>query len=697
MRAALSLVILGLAAAAQGAQGPVPIILISVDTLRADHLSCYGSRGRRTPNIDAIANGGTLFSQANAQVPLTLPSHVSLLTSRYPFASRIEDNGQLVPSGAVTLATILKSHGYRTAAFIGGFVLDRRFGLNQGFDVYDSPFALSDQAETDAGNLKRLGEDVSRTASDWIDKNAGAPFFVFLHLFDLHTPENLPKAIRARFPGPRYDAELGYIDEVLGKFWSFLGKRGVLDKALVVFLADHGESLGEHGENTHGYFIYQSTLSVPLIFHWPVGGTRAPPKVDEPVSLMDVAPTILHFLNFPVPNSFQGKTLPRLDAQASPEPHQIYSESLYSHNHFNTSALLSLRVGKYKYIQAPKPEFYDLTADPEERHNLYSAQIPAASDYRRQLNTLRARYAPKSAPTANPATAETVARLRSLGYLAGTSANSGSLTTGPDPKDRIADYSKYRHALTLATAGSLHESNTLLEGILSDDPGLLEVRNMLGLNYQHLGEHDAAAKNFREVVEKDPLNAGAHLNLATSYSRLNRLNEALREAQAAIAAASGAGSASEHIMIPAKEMVGAIRVNNAEYDQARAEYTGLLTIAPADYEAHYNLAWLDSREGHTAEAFVHLQAAVKSNPASSLAHNALGSIYLQRKELEHAGEEFGEAVRLDPRFVFARYNLGLVLQLQGAKDAAAEQFREALKVDPQFQPARAALTRMGLN
>ena len=273
------------------------------------------------------------------------------------------------------------------------------------------------------------------------------------------------------------------------------------------------------------------------------------------------------------------------------------------------------------------------------------------------MNTLRARFASKSPSAANAVSSETVARLRSLGYLAGSAASSASLTHGPDPKDRINDYSKYRHALTLATAGSLRESNTLLESILSNDPGLLEVRNMLGLNFQRLGEHDVAVKNFREVVEKDPANAAAHLDLATSYSRLNRLNEALREAQAAIAAASDAGSASEHIVIPAKEMVAAIRVHNAEYDQARAEYTSLLAIAPNDYEAHYNLAWLDSREGHTSEAFVHLQAAVKSNPASATAHNALGSIYLQRKDLEPAGKEFAEAARLDPKFAFARITI----------------------------------------
>jgi tetratricopeptide (TPR) repeat protein len=684
-----------LAVSAYGAPGQVPVILISVDTLRADYLSCYASRARSTPNIDSLTKGGTLYSQANTPVPLTLPAHTSLLSSTYPFSNRIQDNGQLVPSGLVTLQGILKSRGYKTAAFVGGFVLDRRFGLSKDFDVYDSPFALSAQGDTDASNLKRLGEDVAKNAVGWIEKNSSNPFFLFLHLFDLHTPENLPKAVRARFPGPRYSAELSYVDEVIGNFLSALRKRGLYDKALIVFLSDHGESLGEHGENTHGYFIYQSTLAVPLIFHWPSGSPQAPARIDEPVSLLGVAPSILRFLNIPAPAAFQGKTLPGFDSKTA-APEQIYAESLYGHNHFNTSSLNSLRVGKYKYIHAPKPELYDLAADPTERHNLYADQTTMANKYSKQLSGMRARFKPASEKPSNPVSPEVMARLRSLGYLSGTASSSSSTDSGPDPKDRLADYSKYRQALTLATAGSLRDSNKLLDSILMSDARLLEVRNMLALNQQRLGDHQAAARNFRQVIQGDPQNAGAHLNLALSCSRLDNLDEALREAEAAIAIASSAGSSQTHTTIAAKEIVGAIRIRNSEYGKARAEYASLLKLDPANFEAHYNLAWLDSREGHADDAFAHLKAAVESNPSNSVAHNALGSIYLQRRDLDRAGKEFSEAVRLDPQFSFAHYNLGLVLDLKGAKDAAADQFREALKIDPRFEAARSALARKGL-
>src|SRR5581483_8016493 len=235
----MRLVPLFLAILAGSSAAAPPVILISVDTLRADRLSCYGAR-QQTPRIDSLAKGGTLLSQASAQVPLTLPSHLSLLSSTYPFSNGVEDNGQVAPV-MVTLASVLKGRGYRTAAFVGGFVLDKRFGLDQGFDVYDSPFAAPGDREAEAADLKRLGEDVVRSATEWIGKNAATPFFVFLHLFDLHTPENLPPAVRARFPGPRYEAELAYVDEVLGRFLDFLAQRALLDKALIVFLSDHGE------------------------------------------------------------------------------------------------------------------------------------------------------------------------------------------------------------------------------------------------------------------------------------------------------------------------------------------------------------------------------------------------------------------------------------------------------------------------
>ena len=244
--------------------------------------------------------------------------------------------------------------------------------------------------------------------------------------------------------------------------------------------------------------------------------------------------------------------------------------------------------------------------------------------------------------------------------------------------------------------GNLEESNAVLERLLARLPDQIEVRSLLALNQQQLGDNASAVKNLRGLLERDPTNAAAHLNLAISYSRLDRLDDAIRELQAALTISSKAGSPLEHVTIPAEETLGGIRLRRKEYDAAAAQFRHLLTLAPQNYEAHFNLAWLAGQSGHLDEAIAHLQSAIKADPASAAAHNALGSIYLQQKDLERAGSEFREAVRLDPRLAFAHYNLALVLGSKGDRDGAAREFRESLKADPQLQPARDALKRMGL-
>jgi hypothetical protein len=447
-----------------------------------------------------------MFTQVNTQVPLTLPSHVSLLTSTYPFANGVEDNGQQLGPNAVTLATVLKADGYRTAAFVGGFVLDRRFGLAQGFDVYDSPFTGSRQAGKDPGDIKRPAEEVVGSALAWLDQNGNQPLFLFVHLYDLHTPHERIPELRARFHGSDYDIELGYIDEQLGRLWQFLNRRELLKSALVVFLSDHGESLGEHGESTHGYFIYQTTLHVPLIIHWP-GHSAAtqqvhPKRIEEPVSLLDPAPTVLQFARVKRPAQFQGRSLLGLLAEGKPAAsEEIYSESLYAHRHFGTSSLRCVRVAQFKYIEAPRPELYDLSNDPRESHNLYSSRKSFAVSLHEQLLSLRARFAPgATAADSQALSPEVVERLASLGYVAESAAHTALPDSGPDPKDRIEAYERYGRALAVGSAGRVAEANAMLRGMLAQEPSLNDVRVSLGLNEQKLGDHANAVESFRGLI-----------------------------------------------------------------------------------------------------------------------------------------------------------------------------------------------------
>ena len=688
----LALVVVGIESAPLSAippekNRPTSVILISVDTLRADRLSCYGYQGQPTPDIDTIAKGGTLFSAINSQVPLTLPSHTSLLTSTYPFSNEVEDNGEEVPAHTVTLASALKAHGYTTAAFVGGFVLDRRFGLNQGFDYYDSPFDLHKAGGTDAGDIKRLGGDVVDSATQWMQENNEAPFFVFLHLYDMHSPYNIPPPYRSRF-GRGYEAELRYVDLEIGRLWNFLSQNGYLKNTLVVFTADHGEGLGQHGENTHGYFIYQSTLWVPLIFHWPTESRQSfPTRLNAPAGLIDVAPTILQFLGISSPPQFQGKSLlGRLYNGKTRADREVYSESLYAHRHFGCSGLQSLRLGQYKYTDAPKPEFYNLQQDPGELHNLYLQKRSLALAYRERLRSLEARFKKGHAASNRALSPEALARLSSLGYVAVSSPHSEPITAGADTKDRIRAYEEYGHAVELAGTGHLQQSNSELDKLLAAYPHLTDLRTSLGWNYQKMDNHAAAAMEFKLVLKEDPLNVIAHFDLGVSYFKLNQLPDAIKELQATLALAP--------YYTQAENLLGTILLQQGKYAEAAQHFHNILKTAPDDYGANYDLGALAIIKRQWDQAYQHLQAALRVEPKNPAAHNTMGSYYLSRGNLTGAEQEFAQSIQLDPNFARAHFNLGLVFLRQKQNEKASSEFQRALSIDPNFQMAREELNRL---
>jgi choline-sulfatase len=666
---------------AQPANQRPNIILISVDTLRSDRLGCNTPDTPPTPNIDKLCHGGTSFSQATSMVPLTLPSHVSMLTSTYPFVSGVEDNGDRLAPGTVTLAATLRSHGYQTAAFLGGFVLDRRFGLDQGFDTYDSPSASLNGGSSDPGDIKRKGEAVANAGEAWLDANADRPFFLFLHLYDLHTPYNLSATEKSKY-GEGYSGELGYIDHVIGNFFDYLVSHDLVNKSLIVFTSDHGEGLGEHGESTHGFFIYQSTLHVPLIIHWPAGEAPLPARVDAPASLLDVSPTILDVLRLPVPHAMEGKSL----LAAAGSPRAIFSESLYPQKHFGASALASLRSGHYKYIEAPRPEFYDLAQDPGELTNLYAGKASIASAYRERLTQLRHLYKPRAQGTANALSPEAVERLHALGYLTGNNSAQSSATRAVDPKDRIADYEEYGRAISLASLGHLEESNSALKAILTRDQGLSDVRLTLGLNQQRMGQDAEAIDQFRAVLAVDPASAIAHFDVGLSYYNLRQYDKADKELNAARAITPGYAKAE---LLLAKTLA-----QRGEYDQAAAEFNQVLAETPDSYEARDGLGTLAAMRGDWNESEKQLQAALAIEPAAAETHNTLGSVYLRKGELDPARSQFEEALRLKPNYASAHYNLGVVFVALKQLDPARSEFEKALSADPNYLPARDALARL---
>ena len=634
-----------------------PVILISVDTLRADHLG----RGT-TPHIDALKQNGTLFSQVNTPYPLTLPAHTALLTSTYPFSNGVQDNGIPLSAPATTLATVLQKAGYKTAAFLGSFVLDRRFGLAQGFDTYDSPLDVHNNL-TGPIDHKRPGKQVEESAKHWLDANANAPFFLFLHLYDLHAPYSLPADPNLRKGETGYKAELAYIDQVLGDFFAYLQQKGISQKALIVFTSDHGEGLGEHGESSHGYFVYQTTLHVPLLIRWPSGANKRVVKerVDDPASLLDVAPTILEAIGFNRPSEMRGHSL------ISGVPADVYSESIYARKHFGCSSLRTIRVGTFKYIDAPKPELYDLAADPSEQHNLYPQQTAKAAALREKLIAARASAPNFSAKQSSPSP-ETQAALRSLGYLSGSNGNS-RLEPKVDPKDRIKEFESYIQAQAQTTANRPAAAEPVLEKLSEAFPEVADVKMSLGMNRLRLGQDAEAAQVFHQLASKDPDNATAHFELGFCLFRLKQLDQAISEFKATLAL--------EPWYTRADEALAEIYLQQKEFQPARQHLEHLLAVDPNSYTAHFNLAIFAAMEKDWDTAQKHLQAALQTDPNSAEAHNMLGGIYFERGQLEPARDQFQSAIHLQNNYAEAHYRLGLVYQKMGKLPEAEREMRAA--------------------
>jgi len=509
---------------------PTPVILISIDTLRADHLSAFGYRAIQTPNIDAFADHGTLFAHADSQIPLTLPSHTSLFTATYPFQNRIEENAERVPPGVVTLASVLKSHGYKTAAFVASVFLEKEMGLDQGFDFYDSPFHFEAFSPLSgsmffggasrnpfAARDRRDGALVVRAALEWLAANRDQPVFVFLHLYDLHKPYKLAS----------YDAEVRYTDQVLGTFRKTLMASGWWQRSLVVLLSDHGESLGDHGEASHGYFIYQSTLHVPLIFHWPEGGAQFPPRQQQPVGLIDVSPAILDFLHLPAPTSFEGAS-PLAAKTARP----IYAESRHAHDSFGWAPLRSVREGDFKYIEAPKPELYSLRSDPGEKINILDKNPAEARRLREELGKLLARYSAKQPAQPGNITPETRALLGSLGYLApGPGAKLNG--SGADPKDRLPEFQLYERAMVYLFDRRLNQAVGALRQLLAGDPHNVLARRDLGNCYLEQHAYAQARAQLQQVLAAAPDDYVSQYELGIADEHLGSWKEAEEHLEAA--------------------------------------------------------------------------------------------------------------------------------------------------------------------
>jgi arylsulfatase A-like enzyme len=499
------------------------VILISIDTLRADALGCYSGEIAETPNIDKLAAGGVLFTGCKTPTPLTLPSHTTMLTGTFPLYHGVHVNDVTVPAELVFLPEVLRDNGYRTAGIIGGFPLDDVFGFDQGFDYYDDEFIVGSGSSL-TGFEKPANQVIAR-AEAWVEENRDGEFFLFLHCYDPHLLYSPPERFRKEYRDEPYYGEVAFVDSVLGKLIPMLERNGLADRTLIILTADHGESLEEHGEPAHGFFLYEATQHVPLIMYCP-GLVPAGKRVEGPVRLADICPTVLDILGIKSPESVQGETLVPLVFGDGKANLPVYEECYYGAEMFGWARVHALEKDGWKYIDAPETELYCLSEDPKELNNLAGEKLAKAEKMAKELAELRITLS-ENAIEENVSVMLTEgdkAKLESLGYLsAGGEVTSGR---GADPKDKtefVQLYNEYFIALSpldpVRYAGVLNQ-------MIESEPDIAFPYCKLGTFYGGLNEYGKAEGLLIKALELQPAYKEAKINLADTYIRTGRYDEA---------------------------------------------------------------------------------------------------------------------------------------------------------------------------
>src|SRR5713226_1628710 len=582
------------------------VVVVTIDTLRADHLGCYGYKQIRTPNIDALAADATRFERAYTAVPVTLPSHTVMFTGTYPMLSGMHDfaANKLNPTQP-TLASVLKEHGYATAAVIGSAVLDSRFGLNRGFDFYYDHFDFNRLQESNLEEMERPGNLVADVTLDWLGKNYSKKFFVWMHLYDPHYPYRPPAPYAAEYKDRLYDGEIAFADAQVGRLVRFLKSKGLYTNTLIVLSGDHGESLGEHGEKTHGFFIYNATLHVPLLIHLP--GAAPPRVVPDPVSLADLMPTVLQTLNLDIPSQVQGRSLlPLLNSKtkAREEARSLYAETFLPRLHFNWSELRGVETEKYHFIDAPKPELYDLSKDPGETQNLYAEKKAVAEEMRARLMTQINQYSagPELAQKTglDPALME---RLKSLGYAGFSGGGNPTITDRslPDPKERIQTYELISDAIADSQHGQYQSSTEKLTAALKTEADSVPVHYLLGLDYYRLRDFPHSVQELQRVLQLSPDYALAVFNLGLAYAR------------------------------------------TGDFDRAILELKHAFDLDATNFSASYNLGAAYGQKQMVPEAVAAFRQTIAIAPEYAPGHRALGEMLLYRGQLDESVAELRRA------------------------------------------------------
>ncbi len=679
-------------------QAPRPnVVMITVDTTRADHLGCYGYERPTTPNIDALARESVRFENSFAHVPITLPSHTSIFTGTVPPFHGVRDNGRyVVREELVTMAELLRDRGYATGAFVSAFVLDSRYGLDQGFDTYDDNLT-SEWSEENLRDARIYNQMVTDRSADqtteqalaWLRKPSGDPFFLWVHYYDPHHRYDPPRPYDQRFQDSPYDGEIAFMDSQIGRLLDALRERGLWDESLVVLTSDHGEGLGNHGEPTHAVLTYDATLRVALMFKPPAASGIEPRVSEDRVSHFDVLPTITELLGVPAPEDVQGHSLAsRLRGGTMPATRGRERPSYFECNlprfGFGWEPIFGVRADGWKYVHAPEPELYHLAEDPDELYNL------AASEPQRRQDMESLLFAVVEDSSPPPGLADEVAgldpeakrKLAALGYLGGGSEapaaelNPRRPTGRRSPFDGITYLDEYYLATSLAGRGQLEQAATIYETILlpqdAENPTFLIN---LGDLKRKLGDLEGAYESFRRALEADPESASTLVELGQLETDLGR-PEAAEELYLAArqlapddlrAAYFSAKLAADRKRYPeaveryrqALEIdpshrgslinLGVQLARIEEFDEARRQFRQALKLGPFSARGHYNFGLLELRTGRPRAAIPALELALRLRPVYPDARLALGMATLEAGETERGRRELERLVRESPQ------------------------------------------------
>lgn len=623
------------------------LLLITLDTTRADHLGCYGYSGAVTPALDFLAESGVKFNRAFCNVPLTLPSHATMMTGLYPPEHGCRVNGaHALGEELTTLAEVFASRGYQTAAFVAAFVLDRKFGLNRGFGTYDDYEVPTSNDIYDDNVMYRYrrGDKVTDAALSWLIKHSRKPFFCWVHFFDPHRPYyfNRPN------PSDAYDREISFMDSQIKRLIDYLKEEDLLEKTIIIAVGDHGEGLGEHGEDEHGLLLYNPVMRVPLLLSWP--GRRGPgEEVTELVSTVDLFPTILDLFVWELPGRTSGRSFARaLKGDAVPE-RPVYLETEFPLTEYGWSPLRGLVTGKWKYVMAPREELYDLKSDPEETDNLAESRTETVNRLKTHLETLEKNMAKKESTEVK---LDELSRrtLESLGYLGGGGSRREKDVSLRDPKDAIWMRSEFIRAVEDYQKGNITEAESKLKNLIGESPESYTFRYKLAKIFYDQGRFQEALGQFKEMTRMDPEEYRTHYNLGKTLIKLGRFEEAIKELKTAL-----------------------------EFD-------------PEQTAGHNNLGIALLKSGEVREAMKAFQKSLSIDDNQVDPHNNLGNALLSLGRTKEAMKEFRRSVEVDPDFFEGHYNLGLTLFNLGRYRQAAQQFQKVLVLRPGFTEAQKKLS-----